>query len=223
MADLAIFDLDYTLTRRGTWGRFVIMNVKTRPWLWGPLLITAGLHQWRYKRGKIERIRVKEAMMVWSMQGKSKPEMLALARKFAKNEVPGKLRPGAIRALERHKAAGDTIVVASAAADILVVAICEALDIKHWVATDMDWQEDQLMPHFKSKNCYGAEKLRRVLELLAKNPTLKHIDTVITFYSDSYSDIDMFEYCDIGVAVNPDDRLRQVAPRLGIEVTDWNT
>jgi len=36
----AIFDLDYTLTKRGTWGRFVWKSVKSRPYLWGPLLVS---------------------------------------------------------------------------------------------------------------------------------------------------------------------------------------
>ena len=41
MADIAIFDLDYTLTKRGTWGRFVIKSVRFKPWLWGPLLLAS--------------------------------------------------------------------------------------------------------------------------------------------------------------------------------------
>jgi len=98
VANLAIFDLDYTLTKRGTWGRFVFQNVKTRPWIWLPLLISAGRHQWLYKQGKIPRIEVKQAMMHWSIVGKSREHMLSLAEEFAQKEVPHKLRPGAIRA-----------------------------------------------------------------------------------------------------------------------------
>jgi len=157
MANLAIFDLDYTLTKRGTWGRFVLRTVRFRIWLWPFIILTAGWHQWLYKRGKIPRIAVKQAMMRWSMVGKTRAEMLHLAEGFAKNEVPHKLRPGAIRALEKHKAAGDTIIIASAAVDILVEAIARHLDVEHWVATEMGWENDILLAEFASKNCYGAE------------------------------------------------------------------
>jgi len=222
MANLAIFDLDYTLTQRGTWGRFVFQTVKTRPWLWLPLLISAGRHQWLYKKGRIPRIAVKQAMMRWSMVGKPRAHMLRLAEAFATNEVPHKLRPGAIRALIKHRDAGDVIIIASAAVDIIVEAIARHLEIEHWVATDMAWQDESLLPEFASKNCYGAEKLVRVKRLFDENPKLKQSDTHITFYSDSHSDIEMFTFSDVGIAVNPNRKLQDAAPKLGIEVIDWN-
>jgi len=64
MANIAIFDLDYTLTKRGTWGRFVIKNVKFKPWLWLPLTISAGVTQWRYKQGHLPRIRVRDRQWI---------------------------------------------------------------------------------------------------------------------------------------------------------------
>ncbi|MEP1229487.1 MAG: HAD-IB family hydrolase [Litorimonas sp.] len=223
MPNIAIFDLDYTLTKRGTWGRFVFLNVRSRPWLWLPLLFTAAWHQWRYKKGFIPRIAVKTSMMKWSMAGKPRIEMLKIAQKFASDEVPNKLLPGAIRALDMHKKAGDTIIIASAAVCVVVDMIAQELDVKYWVATNMTWENDRLGSGFASKNCYGPEKLQRVLQLLDENPALKHSDTLITFYSDSYSDIEMFTFCDIGKAVNPDSKLRATAESSGIEIVDWNT
>lgn len=223
MTNIAIFDLDYTLTKRGTWGRFVFRNVRSRPWLWPPLLISAAWHQWRYKKGAIPRIAVKTSMMNWSMTGKTHDEMQEIAHKFAVEEVPDKLLPGAIRTLDAHKKAGDTIIIASAAVCVVVEMIAKQLDVEHWVATNMKWDNEQLSSSFESKNCYGSEKLRRVLRLFEESPTLKHSDTHITFYSDSYSDIELFNFCDIGKAVNPDAKLRMAAESLGIEVVDWNT
>ena len=223
MPNIAIFDLDYTLTKRGTWGRFVFQNVRSRPWLWPPLLISAAWHQWRYKKGHIPRIDVKTNMMNWSMTGKSHEKMRQLAHEFALKEIPDKLRPGAIRALENHREIGDTIIIASAAVCVVVEAISAQLGIKYWVATDMKWDDkDHLAGSFESKNCYGAEKLSRVLQLFEQNPNLKHSDTLITFYSDSHSDIEMFTFCDVGKAVNPSQKLRNAAQDLGIEIVDWN-
>lgn len=223
MTNIAIFDLDYTLTKRGTWGRFVFRTVRKRPWLWPPILISAAWHQWLYKKGSIPRIAVKACMMNLSMSGKSQSEMQKLAHEFALDEVPDKLLPGAIRALDSHKKAGDTIIIASAAVCVVVEMIAKQLGVKYWVATDMKWDNERLASVFESDNCYGPEKLRRVLRLFEENPSLKHSDTLITFYSDSYSDIEIFNFCDIGKAVNPDAKLREAAESLGVEIVDWST
>ncbi len=221
--NLAIFDLDYTLTRRGTWGRFVLQTVKFRPHLWVPLLISAGWTQYRYKKGKFPRARVKQAMMRWCMVGKPKAEMLAAADKFARNEVENGLRPGGIAALSAHKGTGDNIMIVSAAVDIIVEAIARRLDIKHFLATDMAWDEDgRLSPDFASPNCYGQEKVRRLKAYFGENPSLKQNHTIITMYSDSYSDLDIMQYCDKGIAVNPDRRLAAMAEAHGFDVVNWD-
>lgn len=221
--NIAIFDLDYTLTKRGTWGRFVWMNVKTRPHLWLPLIFSAGLTQWQYKQGKRPRIDVKMAMMRLTMVGKSKAHLTRMAERFAKNEVKNGLRPGAIKAVNAHHAAGDTLIIVSAAVDIIVKPIAERLNIPYALATDMAWDENgNLSSNFASKNCYGPEKVERLRALFAENPALKQNHTLITMYSDSYSDLEILQFCDVGVGVNPDKRLRAEANSLGFRVEDWN-
>ena len=220
---LAIFDLDYTLTRRGTWGRFVWMNVKSRPHIWLPLIFAAGWTQFRYKRGHLPRKAVKLAMMKWAMQGRSRKHLELLAEKFAIREVQSGLRSQTPSVLSRHAQAGDHLMIASAAVDILVKPIAEKLGIAHFVATDMAWDQDDIVKmEFASENCYGPEKLNRVIDYLKENPRLKQNNTIITFYSDSYSDLDLFQFCDVSVAVNPDKRLKQQAKLHNIRVVDWD-
>lgn len=223
MSNIAVFDLDYTLTKRGTWGRFVWQNVKTRPWLWLPLLVTLGLDQLRYKMGSVPRIRVKQNMMKWAMVGKTQHELVTMGEAFALKEISNGLRPGAKEVLERHKMDGDTLIIASAGACIIVKPIARLLGIEHSLATNMKWQDGYLAPEFDTLNCYGEVKLKRFQEYLQEQPSLKQTDTIITFYSDSYSDIELLSFCDKGVAVNPDKRLRAAAPAHGWEVVDWGT
>ncbi len=220
---LAIFDLDYTLTKRGTWGRFVWMNVRFRPHIWVPLLIAAGWTQWQYKQGRRPRIDVKRAMMKWAMKGRSKSFLTDMAEKFAEKEVQFGLRNQARSILDEHRANGDQLMLASAAVDLIVDPIARRLDIPHFVATDMAWDDrDVLKMEFASRNCYGPEKLVRVRRYLDENPGLKQNNTIITFYSDSYSDLDLFHFCDVMVAVNPDKRLKKAAQREGFRIDDWD-
>ena len=221
MPDIAIFDLDYTLTRRGTWGRFVMKAVRFKPWYWLPLWSSAGLMQLRYLMGGVPRIQVKQTMMRWGMVGSCRLKMRRLAQEFADREIAKGLRPGAVAALQKHKEAGDTIIIASAAVDLVVEPIARNLDVKYWVATEMAWENGVLAPHFASKNCYGPEKLARVKRLLEQNPQLKQNHTHITMYSDSHSDIEILRFCDKGVAVHGDEKLIAMAKIEGFEILDW--
>lgn len=219
--NLAIFDLDYTLTIRGTWGRFVWRAVRFRPHVWLPLLFAAGWTQFRYKRGAVPRVRVKQAMMRWAMPNWSKERIEKLANEFADDEVARGLRPGGIAQLQAHRDAGDNIMIVSAAVDVIVSAIAERLNIKHWLATDMAWNNGRLSPDFASPNCYGAEKVTRLNAYLAAHPALKQSNTVITMYSDSHSDLDIMQSADVAIAVNPNKRLLALSKTHGFDVVDW--
>jgi len=223
MTDIAIFDLDYTLTKRGTWGRFVLKNLRFRPLHWFPFIFATLKAQWLYKRGKTSRICVKQEMMRWSMVGARKEDIVRMAEDFAEKEVRQGLRPGAWEFLEKHRENGDTIVIASAAVCVIVDAIAQRLNIEHWVSTEMKWEDGRLASDFATENCYGPNKLDRVKQLFEQIPELKQNHTHITMYSDSYSDIDILRFCDKGVAVNADRKLLKASGEEGFECVDWGT
>ena len=220
MKRLAVFDLDYTLTRKGTWGRYCAMCLRDRKHLWPVFAARASWTQARYRTGQVSRIAVKTAMMRTCMTGRTRAELEALAEEFADTEVPDGLRPLAIPMLESHRKKGDRLMIASAAVDLLVEPIARRLGVEDWVATDMAWDDEgRLADHFASPNCYGAEKMRRVSRFYGG---LKQGDTHVTMYSDSSADIDLLVFADDGVAINPGRKLRRLAPELGLRVEDWN-
>ena len=217
---LAIFDLDYTLTRKGTWGRFTWQMIKKRIYFLPFLLISAGLAQAIYKLKLIKRVRVKQVMMFWCMWGRSKAVMIAEAKAFAEAEVPDKLRPVGMEVLKDHQSNGDDVIIVSAAVDIIVKAISDRLGVKHFLATDMSWTADQkLRLSFASANCYGSEKVSRFESFLSQHPEFEGMDMIM--YSDSHSDLPLMQYCNESVAVNPNKKLRHIAENSNIPVVDW--
>ena len=222
MQNYAVFDLDETITTRGTWGRFVSRSVKGKPWKFFGLWARAGVGQVFYKTGATERISVKRGMLRWSLAGQSRENLERLASDFADEEYRTGLRRGAIRQIESHRAAGDRIIIASAGADLVVEAIAERLGIKHVVSTKLAWSDGVCARHFGSDNCYGEGKLVRLKKCLETFDDFQRETAHITVYSDSYSDLPVFNYADRGVSVNGGKKLLKAAEVYGFETVNWS-
>ena len=214
----AIFDLDYTLTRRGTWGRFVWRTVRTRPWLWLPLLAGTIANQIDYKRGRTPRGTVKTTMMRWSLMRRGRSELRAMAERFAEAEMD-RLRPGGLRALRDHQGQGDTVMIASAAVDLLVEPIARRLGVEHVVCTRTAWDGERLLETFASENCYGEAKRRAVVDYLSEAGLPPRADVL---YTDSRADFALAPICERIVVVNPKTKTEAEAAERGFPVVDWN-
>ncbi|MEP6342990.1 MAG: HAD family hydrolase [Maricaulaceae bacterium] len=219
---LAVFDLDYTLTKRGTWGRFVWSWVKFRPHIWLPLLLSAGWTQWKYKRGLCPRVDVKRKMMCWAMAGASRDKLFSKGQLFAQREFANGLRPGALEAVKMHRDQGDILVMISAAVDVIAEPIGELLKFDYVISTEMGFDDCNILKsNFNTPNCYGGQKVDCFNSLIDENPVLKQYITNITFYSDSYSDLAMFRLANVCVAIHPDRKLSQHASEEGWRISHW--
>ncbi len=220
---IAIFDLDETLTKKGTWGRFVTGTLKGKPLKWLPFLTTSLFRQALYMAGLAPREHVKESMMRRTLSGKPRAQLERLADAFAEEEVRSGLRKRARKVLQGHQAQGDRILIASAAVDLIVEPIARRLGIDEIVCTKMAWdEEDKCARRLGGMNCYGPDKLRMVRNYLERDPDFRRDEAHITIYSDSASDLDILRWADVGIAVNPSPRLARLAPQNGFEVQDWD-
>lgn len=214
----AVFDLDRTVTKWGTFTPFLLFAARRRPLkylLIGPLLLAA----LGYKLGLISRGRLKEFMLTSVLGGATRDEVAALAGAFIEQRVNQGLRPGALRAIAEHKAKGCYLILATASFEFYVERLGHQLGFDRVVATRSLWdQGGRLVGRIDGENCYGAEKLRRLEEAL---PELSARYRVVA-YSDSHADEPLLGWADIGIAVNPTRRLRRRAKAGDFELVDWN-
>ncbi|RKQ71549.1 HAD superfamily hydrolase (TIGR01490 family) [Litorimonas taeanensis] len=216
---VAIFDLDYTLTKRGTWGRFVWRSVQNKPHLWLPLLFSTLSFQIQYKFGKIPRGAVKKTMMRWSLMRLPRERLEQMAEAFARETVKTGLRPGGIAALEYHRDKGHQILIASAAVDLVVAPICKYLNIHDFVATEMAWDESgALKENFASPNCYGEAKRDRTLSFLKQS---KKETSTLYFYTDSKADLPLLKVVDCPIVVDPSPKFKEIAEACNMRVQNW--
>jgi HAD superfamily hydrolase (TIGR01490 family) len=220
MTDLAIYDMDRTVTRRATYTPFLLhCAIRLEPWrlLLLPLVLLSMLS---YVAKLIDRGRLKEINHRLLLGGKRSPELLRpLVDGFARKTVAHNIRPGARAAIARDRAEGRRVVMATASYRLYAVAIADALGFDDCIGTNSVIGLDaQVHARIDGENCYGPAKLRMIEAWLA----VKGLERAqVRFYSDHASDAPVFEWADEPVAVNPHDRLKRMAAARGWPVEDW--
>lgn len=221
MTDLAIYDMDRTVTRHATYTPFLLhCALRRAPWrlLLIPFVIGSML---AYVLKLIDRGRLKEINHRLLLGGKRHPsELKPLVDSFAAATLARNIRPGARDAIGRDKAEGRRVVMATASYRFYAQEIAERLGFDDCIGTNSILGLDERV-HAKidGDNCYGPAKLRMIRDWLATSGLQRgHV----RFYSDHASDAPVFEWSDEAVAVNPHDRLARLAGERGWRVEDWN-
>jgi HAD superfamily hydrolase (TIGR01490 family) len=220
MTDLAIYDMDRTLTRRATYTPFLLhCALRRAPWrlLLLPVVLLSML---AYLLKLIDRGRLKEINHRLLLGHRRHPqELKPLVDSFAEATIASNIRPGARAAIARDKAEGRRVVMATASYRLYADVIGRLLGFDDVIGTgSIIGLDERVHAKIDGDNCYGPAKLRMVADWLARSGLERgHI----RFYSDHASDAPVFEWADEAVAVNPHDRLARLAKDRGWEVEDW--
>src|SRR5687767_7693248 len=124
MTDLAIYDMDRTVTRRATFTPFLLhCALRRAPWrlLFLPLVILSML---AYVAKAIGRARLKEINHALLLgRHIHAAELKPLVESFADRQAAANIRPGARAAIARDRAEGRRIVMATASYRFYAAAI----------------------------------------------------------------------------------------------------
>ncbi len=213
---IAVFDLDRTVTRAGTYTPFLLFCAGGGPTVAWIVLrgLVAGLI---YKAGFMTRSQMKGRMLALTIAGAPRAQVHGWAEAFVDRWLKTHVRPGAVAAIARHKAAGDHLVLATASFDFYARVFASRLGFDHQIATGSVWQEDRLQAAVNGENCYGPDKLAAVKAYIETLPDPKRV----VAYSDHHTDFELLRAADEGVAVNPNNKLRKRANAGGMAVVDW--
>ena len=218
---LAIYDMDKTVTRRPTYGLFLVHAcLRLAPWrlLFAPLLLlTSALYGLRL----VDRARLKE-MNFALFVGRVDPRRLEpVVESFAERQLATNILPGARTRIAEDKAAGRRLVLATASYRLYAAAIARRLGFDDVVATDTSHdRRGRVVARIDGSNCYGIAKLDMIEAWLAREGLAR--DAVhIRFYSDHVSDAPVHHWSDEPFATNAHDRLVALAESQGWAVLDW--
>ena len=222
--NIAIYDLDKTITRRPTFTHFLLFYARrTAPIRLAllPVWIAAMLG---YKLRLYGRKPLKQFGIAMFIGRKICPNTLPkIVASFAEQVVREGLQSGAVARIDADRARGALLVMATAAPHFYAGHIGAKIGFDAVIATRHIGEADgQLMHRIDGENCYAAEKLRRVQEWLSQQD-INRKDAHIRFYSDDISDRSTLDFADEGYAVNPSKRFMKAAAEANWGVLDFRS
>jgi phosphatidylglycerophosphatase C len=212
---LAVFDLDGTITRRDTLLPYVMgFPMSTSRRLLGVLVFLGPL--FLFAIGRRDHGQLKSAFIRSVLRGQTRAKIDSWTARF----VPALLGQGvfadALSTIERHRHDGARLVLMSASTDLYVPAIAAALGFDEVICTGVRWEGDRLDGHLTTPNRRGPEKTRCFQELRRKHPGLS-----TAAYGNAGSDLDHLRLAEHPLLVNAPLSARRKAARLGIPHAHW--
>jgi HAD superfamily hydrolase (TIGR01490 family) len=222
MIELAIYDMDRTITRTGTFTPFMLHAAgRLAPWrlIFAPAAAAVALG---YVAKLIERKTVKETNQRLMVGHRVTPARFReAAETFADRTLRFNVHPGALDAIATDRAAGRRLVMATASSRLYVESIAARLGFDDVIATNgIQGLDEYVSPKIDGENCYGPAKLRMIKAWMAAEG-LERTDCHIRFYSDHASDVPVFEWADVPLPVNAHAKLRRIAKERGWPLQNW--
>ena len=214
---LAVFDLDGTITRRDTLLPYVMgFPTSTSRKLLGLLVFLGALSL--FATAKRDHGQLKSAFVRSILGGETR----ARIEKWTAQFVPALLQRGvfadALSTIARHRQEGARLVLMSASTDLYVPAVGAALGFDEVICTGVRWNGDHLEGHLTTPNRRGPEKTRCFEALRNAHPGLK-----TAAYGNAASDLDHLRLADHPLLVNASASARRKAAKLGIPCADhWH-
>jgi HAD superfamily hydrolase (TIGR01490 family) len=222
ITEFAIYDMDRTITRTGTYTPFLIHAALARaPWrlllLPVALLAMLGYAAKLFTRAKLKEIN--QGLLLG--RHISRADLAPLTASFADRVYRLNTLPGALKQIEEDRAAGRRLVLATASYRLYVEAIAEKLRFDDVIATNSIIGLDaRVTAKIDGENCYGPAKLRMIEAWFAAEG-IDRAAVHVRFYSDHVSDAPVMEWADEAFATTPSPKMRAMAERRGWPVLEW--
>jgi HAD superfamily hydrolase (TIGR01490 family) len=208
---LALFDLDNTLLAGDS------------DYLWGCFLGQLGVvdrdnyereNQRFYDDYRAGRLDIM-AFLAFSLRPLSqhaRDELDAWHLRFMRERIEPLVTPAAEALVQRHREAGDTLVIITATNAFVTAPIARRFGIPHLIATEPEVADGRFTGRVAGVPSFREGKVARLEAWLdEQGETLAGS----TFYSDSHNDLPLLERVDHPVAVDPDDVLARHARDRG--------
>jgi HAD superfamily hydrolase (TIGR01490 family) len=218
--NLALFDLDHTLLPMDSdysWGEFTI----TLGWVDADHFKAQNDQFFADYRAGVLDLNKYVAFATEAFVTRGPEAAHAAHQRYMTEVIRPAMRPEAFALIEKHRAAGDRIVVVTATNEFVTRPIVEAFGVNELIAVELERDASGwFTQRVKGVPSAREGKVTRVKQWLAAQgkdwADVKHA----SFYTDSMNDIALMEMVHEPVATNPDPKLRALAQERGWGVLD---
>ena len=159
--NLALFDFDGTITFRDTFTPFLHYAVDPRRIAVAKVVLTPVIAG--YRLGILSASAGRASAAAFGFRGRREADVRQAGSNYARDVLPGVIRPKALERINWHKAQGDVVVVVSASLDVYLAAWCHRFELDV-ICTELEVRDGTLTGRYRRGDCSGKEKSRRILE-----------------------------------------------------------
>ena len=207
--NLVLFDLDDTLLSGDTEGEWVKYMLNSGMIQDDSFLEQMSIFTQNYRNG-ILNIFDYSNFLLGPLHGIEENAMRDKFKEFSK-EVVGRLSDATTDHL-LNKHASDKCLITSGTLSFLVKEISNEFGIDDYFGTEAEVKEGSYTGKVFGHPNFSEEKVRRIKDWIGSKSF-----ELIYAYSDSIHDLPLLEFSDCPIAVNPDDRLLEIA-----QSNEWN-
>ena len=182
--EIIVFDFDGTITTEDTFRLFLRYYAGNLKWALNVLLLLPVFIGYGLKI--VDRNQAKIHVTRRFFKNASVAQLNARAADFAKEVIPGLIRPQAQACLDRKKSDLESLYICSASIAPYLKAWGESQNIHNILATELETDGDRYTGEIKGWNIWGEGKIRRILAEFAPHPV-----KIMEAYGDSRGDREM--------------------------------
>lgn len=170
-----------------------------------------------YKMGVLD-IEVAMGEAASTVTGESEQALETATREWYADEVARHAAPGAFHVIQRHREAGDLLVLLTSSTHWAGACAAQQFGLDAVLATRFEAAGGTLTGRVQRPICYGPGKVALAEAFAAE----RGVDlSASAFYTDSYTDLPMLARVGSPFVVHPDTRLKWEARRRAWPVLDW--
>ncbi|MES9972245.1 MAG: HAD family hydrolase [Candidatus Thiodiazotropha sp.] len=211
---LAIFDLDNTLLAGDS------------DYLWGEFLVEKGIVDGKaykqendrfykeYKAGCLDIFEF-QRFSLRPLRENTMQNLLAWRSEFLEAKIAPIISPQSRQLVEKHRHAGDTLLIITATNAFVTAPIAQHYGIEHLIATEPERLDGHYTGEVAGEPSFKEGKVNRLNRWLQEHSADLQGSW---FYSDSHNDLPLLEAVEHPVAVDPDETLWEIAKQRNWEI-----
>ena len=215
---IAFFDIDKTMIDVNSAKLWMLREFRAGRLSSGQLVRAS----WMLLRYSLGRVDLQEGLReaISTLKGMEERVVVERTAAFFREEVAATIRQEAVAAVARHRAEGHHVVTLTSASNYMAQLLGEHVPFDGHLATHFDVVDGHFSGEPDGDICFGSGKVSKA-RAYCEMHGFKLEDAF--FYSDSYTDLPMFEVVAHPVVVSPDRRLERLARKRAWPIENWQT